>query len=203
MQFANYAEFRTQVQRLIDGDDVSQSDFSATTLDLIISMGEQRLYREVRSSAQDAALSLVLSSNAATLPSDLLELRSVYFSGYGAIDIVPYETLIDAQSTGRVGIAHMAAQVGDTLVFFPSTSGTLTGRYYKKFPDIADGITSNTLFARHPDLFLYAALSESAPFISDNRLQVWEGKYRAVRDYVNNEEKRRVYSASKLTTRVA
>lgn len=204
MNFANYAEFRTRLQQLIDGDDISQSDLSAAVLDQIVDMGEQRVYREVRSSAQDAAFSVAVSSNAVTLPSDLLQLRSVYFASNVPIEIVPLERLYAYQTDTASGNAIFAAHVGDTLVFWPSqSSGTLIGRYYKKFSDISAGITSNTLFARHPDLFLYAALSEAAPFISDERLQVWEQKYRAVRDFVNNEEKRRVWSAGKVQTRVA
>ncbi len=203
MQFSNYADFRTQVHKLIDGDDVSQSDLSADTLDLIISMGEQRLYREVRSSAQDASLSLTITANAATLPSDLLELRNVYIAGYAPIEIVPYETFLQYATTGAQGVAIYAAQIGDTLQFAPSTTGTLSGRYYRKFPDISAGLTSNTFFARHPDAFLYAALSEAAPFISDARLQVWEAKYVNVRNWLNNEEKRRVYNASRLSVKPA
>lgn len=204
MNFSTYADFRTKVHQLIDGDDISQSDLSAEVLDLIVDMGEQRLYREVRSSAQDAAFSVAVSSNSVTLPSDLLQLRSVYFSGNVPVEVVPLERLYAYQTDTGGGDAVFAAHVGDTLVFWPSqSSGTLIGRYYKKFSDISAGITSNTLFARHPDLFLYAALSEAAPFISDDRLQAWEAKYRSVRDFLNNEEKRRVWSAGKVQTRVA
>lgn len=202
MQFANYAEFRTKVQTLIDGDDISQSDLSVDTLDLIIGMGERRIYREVRSSAMDAALSLSVTSNVATLPTDLVQLRSIYFSGNTPVEIVSYEELINGLSYGRSGDALYAAQVGDTLVFHPQVaSGTLIGRYYKAFADISTAL--NAFFNRHPDLFLYAALSEAAPFIGDNRLQVWEQKYQNLKNWVNNEEKTRVYSSSKLATRVA
>ena len=205
MNFSNYADFRTKVQTLIDGDDISVSDLSANTLDLIISMGEQRLYREVRSSAMDAALSLTITANAATIPTDCLELRSVYISGEKPLEIIPYETYLTylSGSTSEAQATY-AAQVGETLVFWPAATGTLLGRYYKKFSDISSGITSNTLFSRHPDIFVYAALAESAPFIGDNkRLPIWEAKYAALVQAVNHEERRRSWNSSSLRVRVA
>lgn len=205
MNFANYAEFRTRVQQLIDGDDVSVSDLSSTILDLLIDMGEQRIYREVRSSTMDTSLSVAVSSNSATLPSDLIELRSIYFTGERPLEIVTYEQMLTYQGDSPdTGIVRFAAQIADTLTFWPSASGTLLGRYYKKFSDISSGITSNTLFARHPDLFIYAALSESAPFIGENeRLPLWEEKYQERRAAANRDELVRVYGSSSLTTRVA
>ena len=56
MNFSSYADFRTKTQQGIDGDDISQSDLSVQVLDLIIGAGEQRVYRDLRSSTQDTAL---------------------------------------------------------------------------------------------------------------------------------------------------
>lgn len=206
MNFANYSEFRTRVQQLIDGDDVSVSDLSGDILDLMIASAEQRIYREIRSSTMDTALSLTVTANVATLPADLVQLRSIYFTGYSPISLITYEQYLTKTATESTsgGTVKYAAQQGDTLVFWPAASGSLSGRYYKKFADIGDGITSNTLFARHPDLFLYASLSELSGFLGDSgSLQIYEAKYQVCRAEANNDEMRLTYGGSTLQVRVA
>ena len=75
MQFSSYADFRTKFQIMFDGDDISASDISGDVLDLIISAGEQRIYRELRSSTQELGLSITTTNNLAPLPADFLEMK--------------------------------------------------------------------------------------------------------------------------------
>lgn len=206
MQFSNYADFRNKVQVLLDGDDVSASDISVSALDLIIASGERRIYRNLRSTTQDAALSLTSTSNAAALPADFIELRNVRIAGFKSAVFAPYEALesmIQVSTTTSASSAWYSFE-GDSLVFFPKLpNGTaITGRYFKKFADISTAL--NALFTRHPDIFLYAALAESAPFLGESdRLQIWEGKYTDLVTAANEEERRRATRGSKLSTRVA
>src|SRR6185437_14499276 len=73
-QYSNYQAFRANLLQLIDGDDISTSAISTAVLDLMVMMGEKRIYRDVRSSTQDTTLSLTTTNNSAPLPIDLLEL---------------------------------------------------------------------------------------------------------------------------------
>ena len=207
MQFSNYADFRTKVQNLLDGDDISQSDLSATVLDTVIAAGEQRLYRVLRSSAQDTALSLSITSNAATLPSDFLEMIGPpYVGGYLPAVYAPLEAmqaLIQAVGDSATSPVYYTI-TGDTLIFYPTqgTGGTITGRYYKRFSDISTGL--NALFTRHPDVFLYAALAEACLHFGDSaRLQAYEGKLNSLVAEANEQERRRVTRGTKLQTRIA
>lgn len=89
------------------------------------------------------------------------------------------------------------------MVFYPTqpTGVIITGTYYKRFPDISTAL--NALFTRHPDLFMYAALSESAPFLGEmTRMPVWEKKYTDLVQQVNEFERRRYSRGSKLQTRI-
>ena len=205
MQFPNYAAFRTAVLIVIDGDDVSQSSISAAVLDLIIAAGEQRLYRDVRSTTQDVSFSIdVQSDGTAPLPNDCIELRNVYFPGFPSLTYAPDEavqTLV--QLGGTSGPARRYTLEGDNMVFFPAqTSGTVLGRYIKRLPDLATGL--NAFFQRHPDLFMYAALAESSPYIGEqSRLEEWKQRYLTIASSVNETERRRGSRGSKLQTRVA
>ena len=208
MNFASYADFRTKVQILIDGDDISQSDLSVETLDLIISSGEQRIYRDLRSSTQDTALSLTTTSNLVTLPSDFIELKGApYIGTFAVATYAPWEAIQNMIqiATGYTagGLVRYSFQ-SDKMIFFPVQADgvTVTGQYYKRFTDISGGL--NALFTRHPDVFMYAALAESAPFLGEMaRLEIWEKKYIELVESANETERRRYTRGGKLQTRIA
>lgn len=205
MLFTNYAEFRTAVLIVIDGDDVSQSSISANVLDLIIAAGESRLYRDVRSTTQDVSFAIAVNADGtAPLPNDCIELRNVYFPGKPSLTYAPDEAIQTlVQLGGTSGPARRYTLEGDNIVFFPAqTSGTVYGRYYKRLPDIKTAL--NDFFNRHPDLFMYAALAESAPYIGEqSRAPEWKERYLTLASSVNESERRRGSRGSKLQTRIA
>ena len=209
MQYPSYPAFRTAFLTMMDGDDVSQSSIATSTLDQIIAAGEQRIYRDIRSSVQDVALTLTVTGNAAPLPADLLELKSVYFPTFAAVIYAPYEAVQSMiQLGGNQSTQHPCyyAQQGESLIFFPAQAdGTvISGRYIKRFPDISTGLTGNLFFARYPDVFLYAALAESGPFIGEqSRLPEWKERYLTLAQAANEFERRRTTRGSKLATRRA
>jgi hypothetical protein len=207
VQFSSYVDFRNQIGTLLDGDDISQSDLSVQVLDLIIGAGEVRIYRDIRSSCQDTQLAITSVGNSAPLPGDYLELKGAPFTAkFRTATYEPWQVIQNAlqtSSTTASNVMHYSFE-GDAMIFYPAQGdGTLiNGRYYKRFTDISSGL--NALFTRHPDLFIYAALSESAPFLGEmTRLPIWQGKYGELAQSANEQERRRVTRGSKLATRVA
>ena len=85
-----------------------------------------------------------------------------------------------------------------------STGSTVRPRI-KRFPDLAvGGLLNNPFFTRFPDLWIYAALSESGPYIGEReRLPEWKERYAQIAGAANEFEKRRARSGSKLQTRIA
>lgn len=209
MNFSNYQDFRNRVQVMLDGDDISTSDLSVAVLDLIIGAGEQRLYRELRSSTQEVALSVTTTNNLAALPADFLELKGApYVAKKMAATYAPWEVVnnaIQTQTTTFIASNPILYTFqSDSLLFFPAQPDgtTITGTYMKRFPDLSTGL--NALFTRHPDLFLYASLVESAVFVGESeRGPAWELKYTSLVMAANEQERRRVTRGSKLQTRVA
>jgi len=205
VNFANYADFRTKLLIAIDGDDISQSSISAAVLDLIIASGEQRIYKDVRSSTQDAALSLSTTGNVAGLPTDCIELKNVYSPSFPSLTYAPYEvlqTLIQRGNSGSHAVRYTLQ--GDSMLFYPPVGdGTqILGRYYKRLADISTGL--NAFFTRHSDLFFYGSLAESAPYIGEqSRLPLWTQRYLSLAQSVNEYERRRASRGSKLATRVS
>lgn len=206
MQFSSYHAFRTAVQQLIDGDDVSQSDLSVEVLDLLIGAGERQLYRQVRSSAMDTTYSQTVTANVMALPTGFLEFRGApYLSTFKSATYAPYEEVQNLIQIGARQAAHPVRYTfaSDTVIFYPVQDGiTVSGQYYQKFADISTGL--NAFFTRHPDLFIYAALAHSAPFLGEmTRLPVWKEMYAELLTAANEEERRRYTRGGKLQTRVA
>ena len=69
---------------------------------------------------------------------------------------------------------------GSQLEFIPTPDSTYSAEltYYAKIPALSDSNTSNWLLAYAPDLYLYGALLEAAPYLKDDeRLPVWSQMY--------------------------
>ena len=66
--------------------------------------------------------------------------------------------------------------------------------YYGRIPALSDIETSNWLLNDAPDVLLYGALLQSAPYLVDDaRVQVWAGLYQSGVEALNIEnEKARV-----------
>jgi hypothetical protein len=210
MQFANYEAFRVAVQHLFEGDDAAGNTFSVNTLDLIIGLGEARVYRGdattagLRATTMLRDLSVAVTENAADLPADLLELKEVRFDGKRPLEIIPLERLRKLEADGfGGGTVSVAAQDGDTLRFWPIASGTVLGRYYARPEGLETVVWADaTTLARYPELFLYSALYEGAIFLGMvGKMGVWEMKYRQLAEGANNAERMRVYGGSPLRVR--
>ena len=209
MFFANYAAFRDSFQQMFDGDDISTSDISGNILDLIIGLGEQRIYRDVRSSTQDVAFSVPVASNKAPLPADFLEMRgSIYVGNKPVSTYSPWEVVTNLINSGNTNTASASplrcSFQSDSMIFYPVQGDgvIVTGQYYKRFPDISTGL--HAMFNRHPDLFMYASLAESHLVLGEmTRGPEWESKYGGLATSANEQERRRVTRGSKLQTRIA
>lgn len=210
MAFASYAAFRIAFLQLVEGDDFAQSTFSVDVADTIIGLGESRVYLGdertpgLRASSMILPLSQALTSNAAALPADLLELKELYFSGKAPLEIVELDRLRRYEADGYGGCdARWAAQNGDTLRFYPIATGTVLGSYYAR-PEALATVTwgDATTFARYPECFLYAALYEAMPFLGDDaRIPLWEARYRQAVSGANHAEAMRGYGGSPLRMR--
>lgn len=211
MAFANYPALRVAINQLLEGDDLAQPTFSVAVLDLLIGMGESRVYQGdeqtpgLRASTMVTALSATVTSNAASLPSDLLELKELYFSGDSPIEIIPLDQLRKYEAAGGGGTQiFYAAQDGDTLRFWPTASGSVIGHYYARPADLKTANWASTpsgaaTFLRYPELFIFASLVEAAPFLGmDSRLPMWDAMYRAKASGAAHSERMRVYGGSPL-----
>ncbi len=157
----------------------------------------------------DTAYSQVVTNNVMPLPAGFLEFRGApYLSTFKSATFAPYEEVQNLIQIGARQAAHPVRYTfaSDTVIFYPVQNGiTVSGQYYQQFPPIGNpGGSLNGLFTRHWDLFLYAALAHSAPFLGElERQPLWKAMYEGLVAAANEEEKRRYSRGGKLQTRVA
>jgi len=195
-----YAQVRENVRLLIEGDEIGNT-FDTGTLDLLISMGENRVYRSLRADTMRTSASIAPVSNLVALPADLIELERVFVDGRQVeiVDDWRLEELL-ADNIGASGVAY-CAHIGSNLKFWPAATTDATVWYYAK-PAAMLTAGESTTYTRYPEVFLYAAVAESAPFVGeDSRLPMWESKYQQYLADANRVEKYRVFGGGQLRTR--
>ena len=174
--------------------DCATADISSV-LSEIVDNAEKRIFRELRTPDMEQALSVNISAGAATIPTDLIELKYAYVDSNPTqyLQMVPTSYIYDRYPTrASEGKPVVMARDGASWLFgpYPSSDYVLRGTYYKTPSSIGSG-TNNALLPKHPDLYLYACLVETEPLLGrDPRLPIWESKYRMVKDLVNVEGER-------------
>lgn len=179
MAITTYAELQTAVSNWLH-----RADLASVVPDLI-TLGEKRIFREVRVRVMESALNGTIASGVLAVPADYLELKSAY------IDYTPVQQLQRATPSAiyneyplRVSTSkpRLIAREGDNFIFGPYPDGdyTVKGIYYAQPTTITS--SDNALFVANPDLYLFAALAEAAPYIgNDSRVGLWEQKYMSVK----------------------
>lgn len=190
---------------MIDGDDTGSSDLPLASLQQFVNLAERRIYREVRSRHNEKAFSsLTTSGNLATIPADFEACSVIHFGGV-PLTPVPEEWLREYLDSNQTGECQYFAEAGGSFLFGPAVADgtTVQGRYYYRHPDLsADTYAANTLIQKEPDLFLYATLLESAPYMGqDQRVAIWGPRYEAIRDKLNADKNRAAYSAGRIQMR--
>lgn len=145
-----------------------------------IQTAEARLKRDPRV-RKLRTQALALKAQTVNLPSDFKRLEALYFDGptyFGDIDTVATGQLGDVEATkGETGVPSHTAIIGQTLRLAPVPDKTYNARlaYWATIDPLSDNTQSNWLLTDYPDIYLYASLLPSAPYLRDDpRLAVWE-----------------------------
>lgn len=198
MAITTYAELQTAITSWL-----RRADMAAIVPDLI-SVAEDRIYRNLRVRTMEETLSSTIASGVISVPSDYVDLKHAYISSTS-----PYQWL-ERKSAEWIyrnyryreqdtGIPRFIAREGTNFIFgpYPASTYTVGGIYYKRLDPVSTAV--NDIFTSHPGLWLFGALSESAPYIhNDNRLPMWEAKFGQIIAEVNAEEYRENSSGSRL-----
>lgn len=181
-----------------------------------IRLCEAKLNRDLRSNKMEKrATSLVnmLSDEPeyVSLPLDFQSMRRVRLNG---VDGKPrLEFLSGAQadeyrtrSGNAPGMPQFFTIFGDEmeLIRTPDMAYTLEMVYRANLPALSADNPTNWLLDSSPDIYLYGALLETAPYIKeDERINVWGTGFKTVLDSINQLSRDQTYNAGPMTARVS
>lgn len=174
-------------------DWLARADLTARIPDFI-SLAEARLNRELRVKQMQATVSGTISAGQLTLPADCREIQSLRVETGGVyveLEPLPPEALQEIIPVTSFPIGYVVVNGVAQLIGYQADIGyQLT--YWQQIPALSAG--QNWLILRHPDVYLYGALAQSAPFLRDDeRLVTWGTLYKSAVDQVIEEDGRARY----------
>ena len=179
MALDTFANLKTSIANYLNRDDLTSyiPDF--------ISLAEARHGRDLRLRIMESVATATATSgtNYLALPTNFLEFRYVALNTTPKIVLrymSPFELTRNYGGTTSGEPVYMTL-IGERLYFGPTPDSnySIEWAYYAKPTALSDSNTSNAILTNHPDLYLYASLLESAPFLmQDARLGTWAELYR-------------------------
>lgn len=186
MALNTYSALKTSISTWLD---ISSTDITSIVDDLV-TVGENRIFREAKTKDTEATLVASVSASVAAVPTDYQTLKFAYINT-SPVKILErrsaewlYQNYPDR--TGST-VPTYVARDGGNFVFGPNLiSGyTLKGVYYKILAALSGNL--HNLFLNNPDLYLFACLAEADLVIGrDPRVPIWEAKYQKILNDVNN-----------------
>lgn len=167
---------------------------------LFVRQMEQRSTATLTSGVTDAEFVL--------LPSDFQSMRRVRLSSVSGKPHLDFRsgTQLDefrTSSGNAVNQPQYFTIIGIEMELAPTPDQNYTIEmvYRQNLPALASN-SSNWLLTMAPDLYLYGALLESAPYLKeDTRIQVWGAGYKNALDELNNLNLTAAFNASPMAVR--
>ena len=172
MAITNYTELQAAVTNWLD-----RSDLSARVPEFI-SLTEPKIRRLLRDSVARATGSLTASVSSLTLPSGFKEVHSFSLDeGDYKIPLRPMSPS-QLQRIARSGTGRPCAfAVIDGAAYFdvtPDAAYDYILVYLEGHTALSGGAPTNSILTNSPDIYLYGALLEAAPYLEhDQRVALW------------------------------
>lgn len=198
MSISTYSELKATMIKWLH-----RSDLDALVPDFI-ALAESGLNRVLSlcSMEQQEPLTLAAATRFVDTPASMLKPIAVWLETVARPKLtqtLPENLVVDINS----GAPAVWAQDGTRLAFERQADQpyTVTLRYVKRLA-LSDAEPTNWLLANHPDVYLYAALLEAAPYMRDDQRQaVWDAKLKEAIFNLRNADNR-IRAAAPLTTEI-
>ncbi len=185
MSITNYAELKSAI-----GDFLNRDDLTAV-IPTFISLGEARIARDLNHWKQEKRVTTDIDERYEDLPNDWISIIQVQHTDGGVISSASSSEMADyrAQSNTPAKPRYWRLTANE-MEFYPIPDATynITMLYRARIPALTDADPSNWLLTYSPDVVLYAALMQSAPYLADDaRVAVWGSMYQSGVEALNNE----------------
>ena len=179
MAITTYSELQASLADWLLRDDLT------AVIPTFISLAEAQMSRSLSHWRQETRSDAQIDARYSDLPADWLSpIRLSVSTGSGPVELEPmsYSEMLDARthSADAVGTPRYYSISAGSLEIYPTPSGTfdVTMLYRGAVPALTDSATTNWLLTYAPDAYLYGALLQAAPYLSDDaRIGVWGSLY--------------------------
>ena len=201
MALTTYAELKTSV-----GDWLNRSDLTTAIPDFI-SLAEAQIERNLRTRQMLLRSTATIDTEYAAVPADFLEVKSFKLNT-NPVTPLQFETIDSMDNLSVVynssGKPAYFSVVGGQFRFVPIPDTSYTGEltYYAKLSKLSSTNTTNWLLTAAPDVYLYGALMQAAPYLQDDaRIATWASLYKTGLEEVKQADDRGATSGGTLITR--
>ena len=201
MAITTYSELKTAVADFLNRDDLTSA------IPNFVALAEASLNRRMRAPEMVTRATVTVDAEYETRPADWLETIR-YQMTTNPITVLQFVTPEEAS------IQKTKFSVSGTPLFFstvgtqfqhvpaPDTAYSAELMYYARVAGLSDANTSNWLLTANPDIYLYATLVQSAPYLKeDERIGVWAGILDRLMAEYEVAEQRAKTGSSRLVTR--
>lgn len=202
MAISNYSELKSAL-----GDWLNRSDLTSV-IPTFISLAEAQMERVLRTRQMIVRANATIDTKYGAVPGDFLEVKSFKLTSTSPPQPLQFETMDaldnkDATNTST-GKPLYFSVVGNQFRVHPSPDSNYTAEltYYAQLSKLSDSNTTNWLLTDSPDVYLYGALIQAAPYLQDDaRINVWSGLYAAGVEAVQVSDDRAATSGGTLKVR--
>lgn len=202
MAITTYAELKTAIETWLN-----RADLSSYTGDFI-TLAESMMDNDSRLRTRHAVVrsTLSVSSQFTTLPTAFRRMINVEYqtTPVRPLEYLPPQRMDDVRSVDPTGTPYYYSIHGTELEVapVPDSAVTLGIIYWAGITALSVSNTSNWLLAARPDIYLYASLIQTAPFLKeDERIGVWRGMYdQLCNDYAAASEADQISGAPLIVT---
>lgn len=202
MALTTYAELKASVADWLNREDL------AAAIPSFIALAEADMNRKLQDWRMEVRADASLDARYSALPTDWIETVR--------LNLISPSARLDLASDGA--LAEMRFQRGDvagkpthyshtagSLELFPTPDASYAAEliYIAKIVSLSDAQTTNWLLQAAPDVYLYGALMQAAPYLKDDaRIAIWGGLYAEAVTGLNEASERARYSGANLRLRI-
>lgn len=204
MSLSTYAGLKSSIATWLN-----RTDLTANIPDFI-ALAEARISRDLRLRSQvtSATITTTAGTQAASLPTGWLEFENVTVVATPNIQL-NYVNIqhLDTRfpENDYTGVPVVYSIEGQQILFGPTPDSAYSVNvlYYKRLDSLSADADTNWLLTYHPNIYLFAALSEAAPFLKDDdRVIMWETKYKNDCESLQRADTSGQFSGSALRVRM-
>lgn len=203
MALTNYSELKSTIADFLNRDDLT------SVVPTFIALAEAQMNRDLRHWKMEQRATGTLNSEYSLLPTDWLETIQVHVTGDGTypVQLASRDSIADRRSANNdtSGRPRYYSHADSSIELYPSPDSdyVIELLYYQKLDALGDSTPSNWLLIEAPDVYLYASLIHSSPYLQeDARAATWAQLYGAAVQKLNDASEKSRMSGSGLTMKV-